>query len=354
MTAENGPWQKAAAEFQKILAKGKLVPSSQGSGGAYLLLDATNTKRYIVKPFDEDMLCLNNRKQRASPFRDTLHRVRNAIPLYETPNRELAASALASILHIQDITPFAMMLIVRSDAFYDISEALDEQYRENFVQRTRPADKEKLCSVQPFINEAIELGEAMHEWFEARQERAEEPLPLDQESFENANLLVWAAYDCDGHGSNFLLYLNNLDAEGRAIYGLKKIDNGLCFPGVNKYLINYLAYLPNAKLPISSSLREKIAHIDCEAVLRMLRFYDLPDTATAFLARVRVLQELAKRNMTIEEMNLRMESLSLPRGEELALAECSREELEKLFIQKDQTRPTWGATKSMHSLLQKN
>lgn len=341
MTGENGPWQERSADFQSVLETGRLIPAPHGSGGAYFLLDQTNMPRYVVKPFDEDMLCLNNRKQRASPFCDANHRVRDAVPLYQSAEREAAAASIAESMELPDITPWAMLAILKSDSFYDISESLDGHDKSLFEKKAGGPDKEKLCSVQPYIPEAIQLVEAMHEWFEAGLEQSDESLPLDQESFENANLLIWTTYDCDGHGSNFLLYFHSLDTDGKAIYGLKKIDNALCFPSNNKFLINYLAYLPNAKLPLSSSIREKIANIDCAKILATLKTYGLDETTAAAAIRIRVLKILARRpEMTIEELNLRMELLALPLGERLALLECSREELDRMALQKGHLAPS--------------
>lgn len=341
MAIKYGPWHERIENFQIILNEGKLVPAPQGSGGAYFLYDSTGMPRYVVKPFDEDMLCLNNRKQRASPFCDSHYRVRDAIPLYQSMLRDAAASEIACRLQIPDITPWAILAIVQSESFYDISESLEEAKRAAFTRNSGYPDKEKLCSVQPFFPEAIQLGEAMHEWFEAGLEHSDKPLPLDQESFENANLLIWTTYDCDGHGSNFLLYLHSLDTEGKAIYGLKKIDNGLCFPTNNKYLINYLAYLPNAKLPLSLSMRKKIERIDHGVIAQILHAFGLDEAAPAATTRLFVLKDLAKRpNMTIEELNLRMELLSLPLGEQLALLECSKQELEKMASQREIFAPS--------------
>jgi hypothetical protein len=122
---------------------------------------------------------------------------------------------------------------------------------------------------------------------------------------------------------------------------VKKIDNGLCFPYNNKYLINYLAYLPNAKLPLSLSMREKIERIDYDAIAEILNAFGLEEAIPAASTRLFVLKNLATRtNMTIEELNLRMELLSLPLGERLALLECSKQELEKMASQKEIFAPS--------------
>lgn len=345
MSSLHGPWHTSATQLQQILKHGKLVSSVQGGGSAYFLFDAKKIPRYVIKPFDEDFLCLHNRKNRASPFRDSHYRVRSSIPLYETLQREFCASIVASILGIPDITPPTTLAIIESATFYDISEALDESRRRDFIQRTGTADKEKLCSVQPFLLDAIDLGEALHEWFEAGLENKDTPLPIEQESYEDANLLMWVTYDCDGHGSNFLLYLHSLDEKGHALYGIKKIDNGLCFPVVNKYLLNYLAYLPNAKQPLSPRLCTKISHINSAAICEHLSTSGLEDVIGATMTRISVLKALAKRpSITLEEVNLRMELLAIPRGEYLALSSCTKEELEQLALEKDLPIPSLHST----------
>jgi len=311
--ASDHVWQERTEEFNRCLSEGTIVSSSEGDGGAYFLYDNNHRPRYVIKPFDEDGLCVNNRKGKASPYRDDTHRVRDAIPLYESFQRELAASHTASLLHIELATPWTIVAIVASDVFFDVGIG--------------NPDKEKLCSVQPFISETIGIGEAVHEWFEAGFETLGIPLPLDQDSFEQVNLLLWATNDCDGHGSNFLLTLHSLEPT----YRLIKIDNGLCFPTRNTYLLNYLAYLPNAKVPLSMAIREKIENISTQSILSMLAALGLHDSLDATASRLRVLKALALRpEMTIEEMNHRMELLALPKGEQLALMQCTREELEQL------------------------
>ena len=72
---------------------GGLDPLPGGMGGAYLLLDQNEEKAYLLKPSDEDILALNNRKHNASPFdgKKTRERVRGGIPLYLTVQTEVLA-----------------------------------------------------------------------------------------------------------------------------------------------------------------------------------------------------------------------------------------------------------------------
>ena len=69
------------------MIEGKLIPSSLGCGSAYFLLDSTGTARYVVKPVDEDVFCLNNREL-GSIFNDLQHRVaRRDSPVSIGPDR---------------------------------------------------------------------------------------------------------------------------------------------------------------------------------------------------------------------------------------------------------------------------
>lgn len=314
-------------DFEKTLATGTLKPSKSGGGGVYILYDVLGTPRFVVKPEDESILCLNNPKHRGSPFRDTEHRVRDHIPLYHSSSSESATYALAKEVGIDNVVPTTAMAIVRSSIFYDLSSRLEEKEREQFLALCGAADEEKLCSVQAFIPDSLDLNQAMHEWLEAGLDQVA-PIPIDQEDFEDVNLLLWLTYDADGHSSNFRLYFKGLDEEGKAYYGLKKIDGGLTFPEKNAYLLNYLGYLPNAKDPISVSLREKIASIKEANLLTILDKHGLHYAKEPLLERIGVLKELALRpEITVEEMNHRLELLGLPEGRELAVSSLSLEEL---------------------------
>lgn len=327
------PWYDCWREFHRVWNHGKLIVSTSGSGGAYFLKDENNIPRYVIKALDEDILCLHNRKGKASPFFDSEHQAREAISCYRSVQREMMSSYLSQFLGIADITPWVIIDILQSDSFYDISEIFEGDEKTQLLNKIGSPDKEKVCSIQPFSRETIELTLAIHEWFESGKELAGELLPLDQDSFEKANLLIWLTYDCDGHGSNFLLYLHSLNEKGQCLYGLKKIDGGLTFPNKNESLCNYLAYLPNAKKQLSKFLRKKIEQINPDEIEKNLSLWGLEDAIQSFKIRVRVLKDLAMRpEMTIEEMNFRMELLSLSNGLSLALSMLSKKELEEEML----------------------
>jgi hypothetical protein len=71
-------------EIEHLLLEGMIIPVEQGAGAAYFLLDSLSVPRYVIKPIDEDIFCLNNRKHFASPFNGPEFRVRDDIPLYRS------------------------------------------------------------------------------------------------------------------------------------------------------------------------------------------------------------------------------------------------------------------------------
>jgi len=307
------------AEVNALLDAGSLKSTKLGGGGVYFLCDAAGSPEFVIKPADEAILCLNNPKHRASPFNDELHRLREFLPLYQSPSTEAAVFSLATECGIDRCSPETHLMILSSSLFYDISERF-ENYK-------GPASKEKLCSVQRFIPDSIDLTQAMHEWFEAGLEEAQ-PFPIDQEDYEEVLLLLWLIFDGDGHSSNFRIYFKGIDENGEAFYGIKKIDNGLSLPEENCYLLNYLGYLPNARKAPSQHLLERIMNIDECRCLEIMNRYRLAYAKEAFLERVEVLKEVAQRPfITLEEINLRFELLCLPNGKEYALSPKSIEEI---------------------------
>jgi len=316
LDGDASPFQE---EVYALFDTGSLKSTKLGGGGVYFLCDANGTPQFVVKPADEAILCLNNPKHRASPFNDELHRLREFLPLYQSPSTEAAVSALAAECGIARCSPETQLMILSSHLFYDISERLD-----NYAGTT---DKEKLCSVQRFIPDSIDLTQAMHEWFEAGLEETQF-FPIDQEDYEEVLLLLWLIFDGDGHSSNFRIYFKGINENGEAYYGIKKIDNGLSLPECNSYLLNYLGYLPNARMTPSQCLLERILNLNEERCLKIFDHYRLPYAKEAFLERVEVLKEVAKRPfISLEEINLRFELLCLPNGKEYALSPKSIDEI---------------------------
>jgi hypothetical protein len=317
-------------EVYALFETGSLKPSKLGGGGVYFLCDAIVTPHFVIKPADEAILCLNNSKHRASPYNDKDHRLREYLPLYQSPPTEAAVYLLASECGIASCTPETHLMVLSSPQFYDISD--------RFENGTRVIDREKLCSVQRFIPNSIDLNQAMHEWFEAGLEETQ-PLPIDQDDYEEVLLLLWLIFDGDGHSSNFRIYFKGLNENGEAYYGIKKIDNGLSLPESNCYLLNYLGYLANARKAPSQHLLEIIKNLDEDRCIAIMDYYRLSYAKEAFLERVEILKEITQRpSITLEEINLRFEILCLPNGKEHALSPKTVEEITAELTRTTSTR----------------
>jgi hypothetical protein len=320
--------------FETILQTGRLIKVEEGAGAAYFLLDKNSIPYFVIKPIDEDIFCLNNRKFLGSPYNEELFHVRPNIPLYRSAQTDVLAFRIASLMGIAEITPETVMAIISNSEFYDLSDHLTAEELQDFIKDTGSIDREKLCSIQTFIPDSKELFEVIHEWLHANYSNDQIESFIDQNDFEDANLFIWSIYDNDAHGGNIRVYVKKTDEHGNKIYGIRKVDNGLSNPEKNRYLVNYLAYLPNAEKALSERAKAKIAQIPISEIAAEMRNFEMEACIDAFKERIEVLQILAKRkDITIAEINLRMSALELPDGKELALSYLPREEIEKIVYQ---------------------
>lgn len=328
-TLSNGSDHLFYEEIKEVLSTGTLHPIDEGCGGAYLLMDAQNQPRFVVKPLDEDILCLNNHKLCAYPFIDDLYQVREAIPLYRTVQADALAYEVAEALGIPCITPKTGLAIIEHPAFYDLSNALQGEEKEHFLQMTHMPYKIKLCSVQSFIPDTTTLFTMNSEWMQKCLSDEEISCTIDQEHFEDANVLIWSIYDTDAHAGNFLLPLKKDSEQEHALF---KIDNGLSFPEKNIGLVNFLSYLPNAEKSLSLRAQAKIRDFPLSHLIDRMQFYKLEASVQAFKERIEVLQNLAQREgMSLAEINSRLMLLEREGGTSLALSSLSREEVEAYF-----------------------
>ncbi|MCX6989719.1 MAG: hypothetical protein NTX49_01445 [Chlamydiae bacterium] len=318
--------------FQETLRSGHISPCPHGCGSAYFLYDVNNVPQFVIKPVDEDIFCLNNRKHFACPFIDAEFRVRQDIPLYRSAQTDVLCSQVAAALGIPLITPKTEMWILNSQSFYDLSMNLTESDKETLMKIIGNPDFEKLCSVQEYVPGSIVMIDKIYEWIENGDEdlMGERVCPQD---FEDANIFVWTTYDNDAHPGNFLFYPKEIKEDQTIVYGIKKVDNGLSFPEKNTDFTNFLMYFDSAKDPLSDRSKEKIKEIPIGDIVKKMQEMELSIPAiTAFVERVRVLQELAKRNgISTYEINLRMMLLSLDHGVILALGNQKISDLEKLI-----------------------
>jgi hypothetical protein len=285
-----------------IVLNGNLVPISAGCGGAYFLIE-DGSPRYVVKPVDESIHCLNNPKGFSSPFNDTDHRARAAIPLYRSAQTDALSSDVATLAGLANVTPEARMAIV----------------------------DEKLASIQEYIPDTQGLSKLLHSFYKAKMPDDEIAACFDQKDYEEACMFLWLTYDNDGNASNFLTYIKRIE-NGKKIYGIKKIDNSLSFPETNRHYVNTLTWLPSAALPLSAELKQKIADLPIGEILSRMDKYEMTACKQAFVERIEIIQELAKREgMTSGEINLRLMILSHGSGKETALSTLTTQEILELL-----------------------
>ncbi len=281
--------------------------SDRGVSGSYFLIDESGTKRFLIKPLDEDAGCIHSNGF-ASPF--TMSPLRANMPLYLSSMREVLASLVAESIGVGSIVPKTTLGIFESDQFHDFSKGIHVDELQRYLDVCGPADKEKLCSVQEFVPNAKTLFEGIHELEMAGLSDDEIADRFDQKDFEDANILMWTTYDTDGHMGNFLVYPKGVDQIGNEILGLKKIDNGLAFPEKNQQFRNNLSYLPNAKRELSEEGRAKIEAIDINALSLQFEKMGLEGSTFALKERMVALKELAsKPGVTIKEINTEMSQL---------------------------------------------
>ncbi len=323
------------SDIESVLNEGKLIANHAGCGGSYFLVDAQAVPRYVIKPGDEDIFCLNNRKEFGSPFNDDQHRVRDDIALYLSAQADAFTWEIAFMAGLEGSTPKAVMGIVQNEKFYDFTTWIPDADKEKLISATGFPDKEKLCSIQEFIPASQDFIELLHDFYAKDLTEEEIASHFDQEDFEQVCMLLWLTYDNDGHGGNFRTYVKRIDETGKKIYGIKKIDNGLSFPEKNTHYINTLAWAPNATCPISENLKQKIATFPMEKILKRMDDYELKSSKEAFEQRIEILQTLAQRDgITIGEIDLRLHFLSKENGTELALSTMTTQEILELLTGK--------------------
>ena len=319
-------------QIENALNNGKLIPNSLGAGSSYFIVDSQGTEHFVVKPVDGDVYCLNNHKGFGSPFNDSDHSFRESIPLYRSAQTDAFCWEVASLVGLVGSTPRTVLSILKDSEFYDFSLELKEEIKDRLLQEAGMPDAEKLCSVQEFIPDSQNLIELLHQFYSEGLTDEEIAGRFDQDDFEQVCLLLWLFFDNDAHGGNFLAYVKRTDAMGNKIYGIKKIDNNLSFPEKNIQYIDILAWIPNALLPISPRLKQKIAHLPIEQILQRMDDYELFNCKEAFKERLEIIKTLAQREgITLAEIDLRMSILSGKDGKEIALNTMTTQEILELI-----------------------
>lgn len=297
------------AEVLSLFPKGSLISVEQGYGSAYLLNDEKQTPRFVIKPFDEDLFCLNNQKGFASPYLDPRFRVRENIPLYRTAQTEALTFEVASLLGVAHLTPKTHLMIITHENFHSI---------------LHKAKLEKLCSVQEFIPNLKNLRDVIENSLEEKSKIFES---FHSEEIENLFIFIWCIYDTDAHAGNFYV---TKDQQGKP--HLWKIDNGLCFPNKNTHLLNILYLLPQAKEILSCQGKGRIKYLPVEKIINKMKYYELEDTIPAFEKRIALLQSIAEKNLSLREIDLRLRFMESPNIDEETIHAFSLVDIEKVVI----------------------
>lgn len=288
--------------FFSTIKSGRITLASEGNSGAYFLYNDKDSPLFIIKPTDEDIYCLNNPKHFACPLTEQKYWPRKDIPPYSSAQREALCYELATLCDIASITPPTFLSIISHPEFHLLSE-------NSFQTRIDPINKEKLCSIQFYIEETLSLRSLLEELLSKGLDEKEIKQKFDQSDFEDVCLFLWIIYDNDAHPSNFRAYKKTSDENGEIIYGIKKIDNGLSLPEHNTGFSNFLTCFPNAKNCLSEKTLFQIANLPLEKIKKSLSRFGLGSSWPALEKRITLLKELAKSpTVTYHDVGL---SLSL-------------------------------------------
>lgn len=302
----------ANREFQRnvssMMKTGSLKPVDGGKGGVYFLLDSAGTPKFVVKPFDEDMLTLNNPKHYATPYiaDDGQAEAKPGVPLYSAVRNEMMTGIIAKELGLERCVPKSQVMILSSQNFHDITDGIDADPHE-IADKYGAPDREKLCIVQEFIPDSSDTGELLVSNFPGSQEEIEEmseeerheleltalPNGIDQEMYEEAIILALVCGETDGNAGNFLL--SKIADPDSGQFSIIKIDNAATFTETNTSVASgYNWLLKCAEQPLSPHAKEIIKNIDADRISSLMSDKGLPDEAIdAMKQRVEVMNDFA-------------------------------------------------------------
>ena len=310
-----------------------LVQGIQGQGGTYRLVHKyTQQILAIIKPIDEDILCLNNAKGLANPCSKDVKeiRVRKHVPMYQSAMHSALAYKVAELIGIASITPKADLVLIDAPTFFDIGESLSQAKQADFQKQVGSPDKEKLCGIQTFVSGSQDLSvhyskirkeaydEAKESWLaqDFSERKIEDFKNLNKElldqkllaKFDRSNLediLMFSLVigDMDGHFKNFITTFHPEQADKLFI---QKVDNDLAFPEKVQGIRNVLLYFPHlSKSQVSDSFKDKITGITIKDLVKQAEFFELsPEQIKALEDRVMIMQDLVKQDkVTYEAFN---------------------------------------------------
>ena len=288
--------------FSSIFENGKLALAPEGTSGTYFLYDNNNSPLFVIKPTDEGICCLNNPRSFACPLIERTYWPKKDIPPCSSAQREALCYEIAQLCNIGSSTPETFLSILFHQDFHLLHEPL-------FQEQDALMGKEKLCSVQIYLEESVNLRSLLALFLSKGFNEKEIEEQFDQESFEDLSLFLWIIYDNDSHPSNFRAYKKSNDSENVS-YGIQKIDNGLSFPESNAHSPDFLTCFPNARKNLSKKTQFQIKNLPLEKIKESLHRFRLSNSLPALEKRVTVLNELAKRpNITYHEVGLNLSLL---------------------------------------------
>lgn len=326
--ADKEYWRERHTSPERVVRlnkEGKLVPFEGGMGGAYKLRKDDDTPiYYIIKPSDEDLNSLNNRKLVASPLgsKDKTERNRLHIPKYRSVQTEVLSYEVAKLLGLDDITPKTEMVILKNKVFHDVLDGVKQtagKLKDAVYSLAGKPDKEKLCSVQDFIPDAIDFNklEEKRNTYNWRPDQFDKYMEENilQSDYEKCLLFACITGETDGNTGNYL-FVKTKDNEGNDKLGIRKIDNGLCFPDKNSTEFSTcLEVMPHLSKPLSAEGRALIANINEEQIMQMINKY-FPNSngqaAMAFRERVVLLKEMAQeQGITLEQIHTAISNMNI-------------------------------------------
>ena len=314
---EHMPHSAMRYEVLKLLQNEFPHPIDAGMGGAYLLMDGKEPE-FVLKANDEDLMTLNNRKRVASPYDGSciLHRVKYSNPLYQAVQNEVLVYETAKILGLEHTTPETAMVIVKSDAFYDVLDGVKN--RDELLRECGEPDREKLCSAQRYVKNSLDYQDyrdnlstkAKNEELTKEQVNKILERSIIGQSVEDVLLLICITGEPDGNRGNFRL-VESIDKKGKKRYTLVKIDNGLGFPDSNREFANDLWKLPQINRLLSNKGKHTLLHLDVSGIESLMRNMGKSEKSIqAFRDRIDCLQKLARRQgVTLKEINQAIENL---------------------------------------------
>ncbi len=309
-------------DVREKLKDGRLKRVDGGCGGVYFLCNEKGRPEYVLKPGDEVNNGLNNGKKFASPYLEGDVEIPEndaGIHVYETPQNAVLAYQTATILGIEGATPQTEVMILEHQDFHDILDDIAEKEDPwiKGVEVAMPTTKEKVCTVQKFVEGCADIGRITLEKSEMTPEQLgnltdEEqakfiPADIDHSHYEAIAILSYVTGEVDGNSGSFMCPEKN-PPEGKQ-RPLFKIDNAASFPDHNREITTGIEWSPhNFVKPISAEAKALIRNIDDDKIQQIkdqMKAYGKSDESIAALERrIKLLKEFGlKQDFTWADLD---------------------------------------------------